>query len=238
MLNGILLIDKEKDITSYDVIRKLKRLLPRKYKIGHAGTLDPFATGLLIIMLGKATKLMNDFHKLNKTYEVKAEFGFSTDTQDVTGEKLNEVDVTTPIPQEQIEGCIKENFLGNISQLPPIYSAKKIHGKAAYRLARAGKEVKLQPKEIEINKFEILEYTWPYVSFKIQCSTGTYIRTLVDDLGKKLESLSTAIELRRTRIGFFGIEDSVESLTINEAFNIEEKYIEISKVKQILEHDE
>jgi tRNA pseudouridine55 synthase len=237
MLNGILLIDKEKDITSYDVIRKLKRLLPRKYKIGHAGTLDPFATGLLIIMMGKATKLMNDFHKLNKTYEVKAQFGFKTDTQDITGEKIDEVDVSSPIPSEDIQKCIKENFLGNIPQIPPIYSAKKIHGKAAYRLAREGKEIKLEPKEITINSFEILEYDWPTVSLKVECSTGTYIRTLVNDLGIKLNSLATAIELRRTDIGTFSIKDSTQSLEIDEKFNIEEKYIEISKVKEILENE-
>jgi tRNA pseudouridine55 synthase len=237
-MDGLILIDKEKDITSYDVIRKLKKLLPRKYKIGHAGTLDPFATGLLIVMLGKATKLMDEIHKLEKRYEVKAEFGFATDTQDITGERIKEIDVSVNILKEKIEGCIKESFLGNISQLPPIYSAKKVNGQKAYDLARKGKEVILKPKEIEVKNFEIVEYDWPYVKFSITCSTGTYVRTLIDDLGKSLDSLATAIELRRISIGSFELEDAVRSEEIsNEDFRIEDRYLEIDKVKEILKNE-
>jgi tRNA pseudouridine55 synthase len=231
-MDGLILIDKEKDITSYDVIRKLK------YKIGHAGTLDPFATGLLIVMLGKATKLMDEIHKLEKRYEVKAEFGFATDTQDITGERIKEIDVSVNILKEKIEKCIKENFLGKISQLPPIYSAKKVNGQKAYDLARKGNEVVLKPKEIEVKNFEIVEYDWPFVKFSITCSTGTYVRTLIDDIGKALDSLATAVELRRISIGSFDLGDAVRSEKIsNEDFRIEDRYLVIDKVKEILKNE-
>jgi tRNA pseudouridine55 synthase len=237
MINGILLINKEIDITSYGVIRKLKRLLPRKYKIGHAGTLDPFATGLLVILVGKGTKLMNTFHTLTKKYEVIGEFGYSTDTQDIKGIKTEEVDVSKLILQEEIEKVIQENFLGEISQMPPSYSAKKVNGKKAYELAREGKEVELKPKDINIYEFEILEYDWPKVKFSIKCSTGTYVRTLINDLGKELGSLATAIELKRTKIGEFKIEDAFNSEEIDESFNLEKNHIELDKVKQIINHE-
>jgi tRNA pseudouridine55 synthase len=237
MINGIILIDKEKNITSYDVIRKLKRLLPRKYKIGHAGTLDPFATGLLVILLGKGTKLMDTFHTLRKRYEVTAEFGYSTDTQDIDGEKIEKIDATTPIPQEVIEEKIQEKFLGSISQLPPVYSAKKVNGKKAYELAREGKEVELKPKQIQVSEFQILEYDWPIVKFSVQCSTGTYVRTLVNDLGKELGSLATAIELRRTQIGDFKVEDSFKSSNIDEHFDLYSNHIVLDKVNEILQNE-
>ena len=237
-MDGLILIDKEKDITSYDVIRKLKKLLPRKYKIGHAGTLDPFATGLLIVMLGKATKLMDDIHKLEKTYEGKAEFGFATDTQDITGERIKEIDVSENISKEQINECIKDNFIGKIFQLPPIYSAKKVKGQKAYDLARKGQEVILKPKEIEVKNFEIVKYEWPYVKFTITCSTGTYVRTLIDDLGKSLGSLATAVELRRISIGSLDLEKSVKSDEIlKESFHIEDQYLELDKVKNFLKNE-
>lgn len=237
MINGILLINKEQDITSYGVIRKLKKFLPRKYKIGHAGTLDPFATGLLIILVGKGTKLMNTFHTLTKKYEVLGEFGYSTDTQDIKGIKTEEVNISKPIPKEEIEKAIQSKFLGNISQLPPIYSAKKVNGKKAYELAREGKEVELKPKDINIYEFEILEYNWPKVKFSVKCSTGTYIRTLINDLGKELGSLATAIELKRTEIGAFDVKDAFNSEEIDESFNIEDRHIEIDKVKQIINYE-
>ena len=221
MIDGILLINKERGITSYDVIRKLKKVLPKGQKIGHAGTLDPFATGLLIILLGKSTKLMTKILELEKEYIVKAEFGYSTDTQDVTGEKVYISRDLKKIPKESIEKSIKENFLGNISQLPPQYSAKKVKGKKAYEYARENKEVKLEPREISVKSFEIINFNWPIVEFKIVCSSGTYIRTLVHDLGISLGTYATAIELERTRIGDFNIKDSFDFNDIyeNNKFN-------------------
>ena len=223
MINGILLIDKEKGITSYDVIRKLKKELPQGIKIGHTGTLDPFASGLLIVMIGReATKLMNQFHTLKKRYMVEAELGFSTDTQDITG-RITKYSTMKEFPtREDVEGVINENFLGKILQTPPPYSAKKVKGRKAYELAREGKKFELRPKEIEIYECKILEYEYPKLKLEILCSTGTYIRTLINDIGEKLGIYATAIELRRTEIGSFSLENSGGSI------------IEIDKVIDIL----
>ncbi len=204
-----MLIDKEKGITSYDVIRRLKKDLVKGTKIGHAGTLDPFATGLLIVMIGReATKLMERFHTLKKRYVVEAQFGFKTDTQDIMGEVV-EKSVDGDIPtKEDIEKVVEREFLGRILQTPPHYSAKKIKGRKAYELAREGKEFTLLPKEIEIYECKILEYEYPKLKLGILCSTGTYIRTLVNDIGEKLGNYATAVELRRVNIGGFSVEDA------------------------------
>jgi tRNA pseudouridine55 synthase len=223
MINGILLVDKSKGITSYDVIRNIKKDYPKGTKIGHTGTLDPFATGLLIILIGRpATKLMNQFHKLKKRYIVDAQFGFETDTQDITGKIISKSDDGIVPTHEDIESTIKKSFLGSIEQMPPQYSAKKIKGKKAYELAREGKRVELKPKKIQIYEFKILEYNYPYIKLEILCSTGTYIRTLIKDLARKLGTYATATELRRTEIGSFSIKDVNGSI------------IEVDKVKEIL----
>ena len=214
MINGILLINKEKDITSYDVIRQLKKILPKGQKIGHAGTLDPFATGLLIILLGRSTKKMDDILKMNREYIVKAEFGYATDTQDVTGERVLQNPKLKEIQQEDIQREIEDEFSGIIKQIPPIYSAKKVKGKKAYEYAREKKEIELEPREIKVKKFEILDYNWPFVQFHISCSSGTYVRTLVHDLGLKLETYATAILLERIKIGVFNVKDALNSKDI------------------------
>jgi tRNA pseudouridine55 synthase len=226
MINGILLVDKEKGITSYDVIREVKRKYPKGTKIGHTGTLDPFATGLLIIMIGRqATKLMNRFHKLKKRYVVDAQFGFETDTQDITGIVVSKSDDGIIPTKEDIRTTIEKNFLGPIKQIPPRYSAKKIKGKKAYELAREGKKFALNPKEIEIYEFKILDYSYPNIKLEVFCSTGTYIRTLVHDLARALGTYATATELRRTQIGKFSVED------------VDGSIIEIDKVKEILNNE-
>jgi len=239
MIDGILLIDKEENITSYTAIRMLKRVLPKGQKIGHAGTLDPFATGLLIVLLGKATKLMDTIHSLEKEYIVKAEFGYATDTQDCTGEKIKASPTLSQISEEELKENISKYFLGNISQLPPQYSAKKINGQKAYDLARQGKEVVLQPRGVNISRFEIVEYEWPFVTFKITCSTGTYIRTLVNDLGEKVGTYATAVELRRTRIGEFFVEDAISTKTLSSdstpGLILESGIMGIDKVREILQ---
>ncbi len=232
MIDGILLIDKEENITSYTAIRMLKRILPRGQKIGHAGTLDPFATGLLIILLGKATKLMDTIHGLDKEYEVKAEFGYATDTQDCTGEKIKASPTLQQVAKEVLEDNINRYLLGNISQLPPQYSAKKINGQKAYDLAREGKEVVLKPKDVSVYSFDVVEYNWPFVTFRIRCSTGTYIRTLVNDLGEKVGTYATAMELRRTNIGEFDVENAISTKDINE--QVVESIMGIDKVKETL----
>ncbi len=220
MIDGILLIDKERDITSYDVIRKLKRILGNKQKIGHAGTLDPFATGLLVILLGKATKLMNTFHTYEKEYEVVGEFGYATDTQDSEG-KVIQRSTEPKIPQkEELRSIVEKHFLGNITQVPPIYSAKKIKGRKAYDLARKGKEVILKPVNISISVFEIFEYEYPFFKCKIRCSTGTYVRTLINDLGMRTENLATSRELRRVAVGEYKVSEAIPSTQLVEE-NIE-----------------
>lgn len=225
MIDGILLINKEARITSYDVIRKLKKVLPLGQKIGHAGTLDPFATGLLIILLGKYTKKMEEILKMEKEYLVKAEFGYSTDTQDVMGEKVQGALDMDKVEVGEIETIIKENFVGEISQTPPQFSAKKIKGRKAYEFAREGKEVKLQPKLVTIKDFEIIDYDWPIVSFKIVCSSGTYVRTIVNDLGELLGTYATAVELKRIRIGEYTLGDAIKSQEICEDMDLNLKLI-------------
>jgi tRNA pseudouridine55 synthase len=224
MIEGILLVDKEKGITSYDVIREIKRKYPKGTKIGHTGTLDPFATGLLIIMIGRqATKLMNRFHKFKKRYIVNAQFGFETDTQDITGQIVVKTDDGIVPTKDDIRNQIKKNFLGKIEQIPPKYSAKKIKGKKAYELARQGKDFTLKPKKIEIFDFKIVKYEYPYIKFQIFCSTGTYVRTLVKDLARSLGTYATATDLRRTQIGPFRVED------------VDGSIIKVDKVLKILD---
>lgn len=232
MIDGILLIDKQEGITSFDVIRKLKRVLEKGQKIGHAGTLDPFATGLLVILLGRATKLMNTFHTFEKEYFVKGELGFETDTQDITGKKILEGKHVVP-SLEEIEGCIRENLLGNILQIPPIYSAKKVDGMRAYDIARKGGNVDLKAKEIFVSKFDVVSYEYPALSCSIVCSTGTYVRTLIKDLGERLGTYATASVLRRVSIGEFNVEMAIKSQDIETSGieNISKRVIDISKVK-------
>ncbi len=199
-------MDKQKDITSYDVIRRIKKCFEHKIKIGHAGTLDPFATGLLIVLLGKGTKLERDIHRLKKVYTVDGVFGIETDTQDITGEIVNRSEID--ISKEQLENILP-SFVGKILQIPPAYSAKKINGKKAYELAREGVEVKLKPKEVEVYAIELLDFQFPNFKLNIECSTGTYIRTIVHDIGKFLDTFATARSLRRDSIGNFKVSDSL-----------------------------
>lgn len=225
MIDGILLINKEAGITSFDIIRRLKRIFPKGQKIGHAGTLDPFATGLLIILLGKYTKKMSEILKMQKEYIAKSEFGYSTDTQDITGKKEQEAEKLEEISPEQIQRIIEKYFLGNIMQMPPQFSAKKVGGKKAYEYAREGKQVKLIEREVTIEKFKLQNMDWPYVQFSIVCSSGTYIRTLIHDLGKKLGVYATCVELERARIGQFTLQGAIDSR------EIEKKGVEYFKSK-------
>ncbi len=216
MIDGILIVDKELGITSYDVIRKVKKIVDKGQKIGHAGTLDPLATGILLILLGKGTKLFNRMHSYEKVYEVDGEFGFSTDTQDMAGEVVSR-DSNGIVPSiEEIKEAIEKNFLGEISQLPPNYSAKKIKGEKAYDLAREGREINLESVKVTIHQFEIYEYSYPRFKCKVRCSSGTYIRTLINDLGLKLNTYATTTKLRRVLIGDFNVSEAVPSKDIIE----------------------
>ncbi len=212
MVDGILLIDKPRGITSYDVIRRLKPLFEKKQKIGHAGTLDPFATGLMIIMLGKATKLFDDFQKKSKFYKVVAEFGYETDTYDITGKKVYES--KKDIGKEELKKVLG-NFTGEIFQKPPVFSAKRVNGKRAYDLARKKQEVNLASKKVNVYSLELEDFDFPRFELKVECSSGTYIRSLVVDIARELGAFATSTELCRERIGEYSLDDAVNIDAVN-----------------------
>lgn len=204
---GLYLVDKPAGITSFDVIRELRRELGVR-KMGHAGTLDPIATGALIVAVGEQTKELTKLFGLEKEYEVEIEFGKTSDTQDADG-KVEEVKFSREPPtREEVEREL-QNFLGKISQMPPQFSAKKIKGTPAYKLARKGKIVELKAITKEIKKIEILGYEWPILKIRVVCESGTYMRTLAHDLGQKLGVGALMKGLRRTRIGDFRLDTLV-----------------------------
>jgi tRNA pseudouridine55 synthase len=202
-----LLIDKPLDWTSFDVVRKLRRLVRTK-KVGHAGTLDPLATGLLIVCTGKFTKRINEYMAQEKEYTGSVTLGAATPTYDLEREPVFVADhggITLSRVKEEIAG----RFLGEILQVPPIHSAIKVGGKRVYELARQGREVKLEPRPVVISAFEITAFELPVIGFRVVCSTGTYIRSLANDLGAALGCGGYLSGLRRTRIGGFRVEDAM-----------------------------
>lgn len=212
-MDGILIIRKEKGYTSHDVLAKLRGILHMK-KIGHTGTLDPDAEGVLPIALGKATRLVEMLTEKEKTYEALLHLGIETDTQDMTGTVLaqQEVHVTKEETEKAIFG-----FLGDQMQVPPMYSALKVGGKKLYELAREGKEIEREARPVHFSEIEILEMELPRVRFLVTCSKGTYIRTLCHDIGKELGCGGCMEALVRTRSGRFSIEESVTLAQVQEA---------------------
>ncbi|MBP9837126.1 MAG: tRNA pseudouridine(55) synthase TruB [Proteobacteria bacterium] len=210
IIDGILLIDKPQGITSYDVIRKLKKTLSPN-KIGHAGTLDPLATGLLVILLGKGTKLSSKFLEARKAYQGIIRLGVETDSDDITGNILQERDVPKLDPTQRAECLkkIKDKFLGKQLQLPPQYSAVKVGGKKSYEVARKGGELKLEPREIEIESIELEFVSDLQLKYFIRCSKGTYIRSIARDLGRYLEVGACIEEIRRIESEPFDIKNAV-----------------------------
>jgi tRNA pseudouridine55 synthase len=210
-MDGILLIDKPSGWTSFDVVAKIRGIIKRetgqkKPKIGHTGTLDPLATGLMIVVLGTYTKRAEEFSKLDKTYEVTMRLGLTSTTADDEGEKSS---VSDHVPaHEEIEGALKQ-FVGEIMQTPPAFSAMKVNGQRAYKLARAGKEVKLEPRQVTIYSLELDDYTYPEVKCTARVSSGTYIRSLTEDIGQKLSTGAYMSALRRTRVGTFLVQNAV-----------------------------
>ena len=205
MWNGIIVIRKEPGFTSHDVVAKMRGICGQK-KIGHTGTLDPAATGVLPVCLGNATKLCDMLADKDKEYVAELLLGMETDTQDTTGTVVaeHEVKVTGQEVQEAVM-----SFLGEYDQTPPMYSALKVNGKKLYELARAGKEVERKPRKVFIHEIEILEMALPSVRFRVVCSKGTYIRTLCADIGEKLSCGGTMKRLERTRVGTFELKDAV-----------------------------
>lgn len=208
-MEEIILVDKPKGWTSFDVVGKIRSNLRKKtgqkIKVGHAGTLDPLATGLLIILVGRATKSQDNFMKKDKVYEVEMKLGENSVTADEEGEKTKVSDY-----QPEMEEVLKviRSFVGEISQIPPAYSAIKINGQRAYKLARAGKDVEIEPRKVTIYSVDDIKYEYPIVSFTTKVSSGTYIRSLVTDIGEKLKTGAYMTNLRRTKIGDFSLVDA------------------------------
>lgn len=209
--NGdVILIDKPAGISSFGVVARVRRYLSqkagKKIKVGHTGTLDPFATGLLILLSGKATKLSNQFLKLDKWYEATLRLGKISTTGDPEG-VITEVNVDRQPSYSDIEKILPD-FLGNIKQTVPIFSAVKINGKRAYQLARQGQKVEMPTREIEIYELEVLSYHFPELVIRTHVSSGTYIRTLGEDLGQALGVGAYLTALRRTKVGNFDLNNA------------------------------
>ncbi|MBK7148515.1 MAG: tRNA pseudouridine(55) synthase TruB [Bacteroidetes bacterium] len=206
----VLLVDKPLHWTSFDVVNKLRYSISRKagkrMKVGHAGTLDPLATGLLIICAGKMTKRIDEFTGMEKEYTGTFMLGATTPTYD-SETQPDKLFPTDHITIEQLH-AVKEQFTGAIAQIPPVYSAIKVDGKVAYNQARKGKDIELKPRDILIHELEFTRIQLPEVDFRVTCSKGTYIRSLAFDFGKALQSGAYLKALTRTRIGSFKLEDA------------------------------
>ena len=233
-MDEILLIDKPAGMTSFGVVARVRRKLtemarqewdakygylteeerkyvparPKKVKVGHAGTLDPFATGLLIVLVGKATKKAQDFLKLDKEYEATFILGKKSTTGDPEGEITEVVDVMVPT-RGAVEECAR-GMVGERLQRVPAYAAGKINGQRAYKLARAGKQVEMPVRKVRVYDLEVLDYAWPEVRIRTKVSSGTYIRALGEEMGERLGTGAYVEELRRTQVGEWKVEDAVE----------------------------
>ncbi len=204
--SGVLLVDKSAGMTSHDVVDRVRRIFRMK-KVGHAGTLDPMATGLLIILVGKATKVSQYLMSLDKEYEGTFRLGQSTDSHDADGEIVAERVVPAGLDGETLREEAKA-FMGDQYQTPPMFSAKKIAGQTLYKLARKGKTVEREPRFIHVSRFELQDMKLPDADFILRCSKGTYVRTLVHDLGEKIGCGGHLIALRRTAIDRFSVADA------------------------------
>lgn len=243
-MDSVLLIDKPKGWTSHDVVAKVRSLIRqgnvtqlkklgishfdavqggqalRKIRVGHAGTLDPLATGLLIVLVGKATKRQDEFMKQDKVYEVTLHLGQTSTTADAEGEKTV---VSTKKPsQEEVKKAL-QSFVGTIQQVPPVFSAIKVDGKRAYKLARAGKEVALEPRTVTIYSVNDVSYGYPHVRFTTKVSSGTYIRSLAVDIGDRLQTGAYMSDLHRTAIGNFNVSEAqnIDELDPSERNSVE-----------------
>ena len=217
-MDGIILINKQKNYTSHDVVNKVKKIT--KSKVGHTGTLDPNATGVLPLLLGNATKISKYLINHDKEYEVLLQLGTKTDTADAEGKIVEEKDVNIDSLSEENVKKVLSTFLGKQKQMPPMYSAIKVNGKKLYQYARQGQEVEIKPREIEIYEIKLinLDKKQKQISLVVSCSKGTYIRSLCEDIADRLGTVGFMKELNRTKVGEFNIKDCV---TIEE---FEEKY--------------
>lgn len=203
-MDAVLLIDKPKGITSAKAVALVKKQV--KVKVGHTGTLDPLATGLLILLTGNYTKQASSFLHMDKSYLVRAVFGMTTTTYDVAGDVVKTSDLT--VTQQQVEDALRE-FNGEISQVPPAYSAKKVNGKKAYELARKGVDVEIPASYVTAYGLRLVSFDYPHFTLECDVSSGFYVRSLVHDLGEKLGVGATVEEVRRVKVGKYNIEDAL-----------------------------
>ena len=245
-MDGIIVINKEKGCTSHDIVYKIRKMF--NTKVGHTGTLDPNATGVLPILLGKGTKISKYLIEHDKEYEVVLQQGVKTTTADEEGEIIEEKEVLKEsLEQLEIERILK-SFIGKIKQMPPKYSAIKVNGKKLYEYARKGQEVEIKPREVEIYNIEItnIQKEKKQIEFKVSCSKGTYIRTLCEDIAEKMRTVGYMKELKRTKVGNFNIKqaitleqlqekENIKIITIEEMFKDKEEIIlEDSKITLLL----
>ena len=239
-MDGIIIINKEKNYTSNDVVSIVKKIT--KSKVGHTGTLDPNATGVLPLLIGNATKISKYLINHDKEYEVVLQLGIRTETADVEGKVIEEKEVTAEmLNKDNIEEKLQQ-FIGKQEQIPPIYSAIKVNGKKLYEYARRGQEVELKPRQIEIYSIQLvgINEKEKQISFKVKCSKGTYIRSLCEDISKKLGTVGYMKELNRLQVGEFYIKDAVtisemkekiESGNLENIITIEEIFKDKSQIK-------
>ena len=219
MINGVINIYKTKGFTSHDVVAKLRGIMKQK-KIGHTGTLDPEATGVLPVCLGSATKLCDMLTEKEKEYVAKVQLGVITDTQDMTGTILEQKEVK--VTEEQVTEAI-QSFVGNYEQIPPMYSALKVNGKKLYELAREGKEIERKSRPVTIHYIDIISMNLPWIDIRVGCSKGTYIRTLCHDLGEKLGCGAAMAALERTKSGQFSLENAITLKELEEKMKTEDE---------------
>ena len=231
-MEGIIVVNKPKGITSFDVIRKLKKILKTK-KIGHTGTLDPLATGVMLMCVGKATKLASDLEAKDKVYIADFDIGYATDTYDIEGKKIAENIIE--ISKENLEQSIKK-FIGNIKQVPPMYSAIKIDGNKLYHLARKGIEVERPERDVTIEYINLLDFKDNKAKIETKVSKGCYIRSLIYDIGQDLGTYATMTALQRKQVGDYSLEDSysleqIEEMVLNNDFKF------LKTIEEIFSYD-
>ncbi len=236
-MNGVIIVDKEKGKTSFDEIRDIRKKYNIK-KVGHAGTLDPMATGVLIILVGEATKLSDYLMNHDKEYIATLKLGKKTDTGDSEGKIIEEKEIPN-LCKENVQNVLN-TFIGKSKQIPPMYSAIKVNGKKLYEYAREGKEIERQERKIEIYFLEIIKLIEDNkkiaeIEFKVNCSKGTYIRTLCEDIAEKLGTCGYMKELRRTRVGRFTLNDKDKFITLEEIMEDKESYtLDDENLKKII----
>lgn len=213
MKEGIVVINKPNGITSHDVVARVRRKFGMR-RVGHAGTLDPLATGVLVVLLGKSTKLFNKFVSFDKAYRATLILGTSTYSADVQGHILKQLPFHH-ITQEDVERAFKK-FVGEVEQVPPMVSAIKVNGKKLYDLARKGIEIDRQPRKIRIDCLKLLDFCLPEVSFYLECSKGTYVRQLAEDIGKVLGCGACISQIERVKVGSYSIDQAVNIEELNE----------------------